>query len=82
LKYPLCECTSLLSAQPLPSLSLTPSLPTPIIQQLSIYIVTSSTCTDVMYYDIVDCLSFFFPLPPPLNSIEYFCCYKHVLHIS
>jgi hypothetical protein len=60
LKYPQCEYTLLWSFQPLPLFSLTPPLPTSIIQQLSIHIVMSSTCTDVMHFNIVDSLSFFF----------------------
>jgi hypothetical protein len=44
--------------QPLPLLSLTPSLPPPIIQQLSIHTAVSSTCTNKMYFDIVASLSF------------------------
>jgi hypothetical protein len=52
--YPLCECTLLCLVQCPLFLSLTPSLPPPIIQQLSVHIVRSSTCTDVMYFDIID----------------------------
>jgi hypothetical protein len=40
----------------------------------------SSTCTDVTYSDILDTLSFSFPFPPPMSSIENFHCYRHVLH--
>jgi hypothetical protein len=35
-------------------LSLTPSLLPPIIWQLSAYMVMSSTCTDVQYFNIVE----------------------------
>jgi hypothetical protein len=79
---PHCESTLLWSIQPFPLLSLTPSLPTPSIQQLSVHILMSSTCTDVMFYDITDALSLSFPFPPPLSSIEQFHYYKHVLHMS
>jgi hypothetical protein len=34
------------------------------------YFVISSTFTDVMFYDIVDALSFSFPFPPSLSSTE------------
>jgi hypothetical protein len=57
-------------------------LPPPIFQQLSIHILTSSTCTDVMCYDIVDALSFPFPFPPSSSSIDQFHCFMHVLHLS
>jgi hypothetical protein len=55
LMYPLSESIFLWSIQPLPLL--TPSLSPPIIQQLSIHILISSTCTDVIYFSTVDCLS-------------------------
>jgi hypothetical protein len=32
--------------------------------------------------DITDALSFFFPFPLSLSSIEYFHCYRQVLHMS
>jgi hypothetical protein len=80
--YLYTEYTLLWSVQPLPLLSLTLSLPPRIIQQLSICIVTSSTFTDVMYFDIVDALSFFFPFPPPSSSIAQFHYHKHVLRVS
>jgi hypothetical protein len=52
-----------------------PFPPPPIIQQLSLYIVMSSTCADVKYY----WLSFSpFPLPP--SSILYFL-YFHLLQV-
>jgi hypothetical protein len=70
--YAHCESTSLWSIQPLPSLSLTLYLPLPIIQQLSIHILVSSTFTDIMFYDIVDALSFSFPFPLSLKSIVPF----------
>jgi hypothetical protein len=54
----------------------------PIIQQLSVHILMSSTCTDVMFYDITDALSFSFPFPPPSSSTEQFHSYKHILHPS
>jgi hypothetical protein len=41
-----------------------PFSPTPIIQQLSVHILMSSACTDVIFYDIVDALSFSFPFTP------------------
>jgi hypothetical protein len=68
----------LVSSTPL-LLSLTLSFLAPIIQQLPVLIM-SSTCTDVMYFDIVDYHSF--PFPPPLSSIEYFYYYKLVLYIN
>jgi hypothetical protein len=77
---PLWVYSTLVSSTP----SLTPpypSLPPPIIQQLSVHIVVSATYTDVMDFDIVDAPWFSFPFPPPLSSIEYFHFYKHVLHI-
>jgi hypothetical protein len=40
-------------------------LPFPSFKQLSIYILISSTFTDVMFYNIVDALSLSFPFPPP-----------------
>jgi hypothetical protein len=49
----------------------------PIFQQLSIHILT-----DVIFYDIVDALSFSFPFPPSTSSIESFHYCKHVLHLS
>jgi hypothetical protein len=33
-------------------------------------------------HSIVDCLSFPFPFPPPLSSVEQFHYYKHVLYTS
>jgi hypothetical protein len=51
-------------------LSLTPLPSTPIIQQLSTHIFISSTCTDVMFYDITDALSFSFPFLLSPRSIE------------
>jgi hypothetical protein len=59
--YPSCEYTVLWSVQPLPLLSL--SLPAPIINQFSVHIVLSSTCTDAVCFDIVDSLSLSFPFP-------------------
>jgi hypothetical protein len=47
----------------------------------------SSTCTDVMYFDIVDSLSFFFfPFSPEFNKVVpllqtcsiYKCAYDHI----
>jgi hypothetical protein len=52
--YPYCEYTLLWSVQPLPFLSLSPSLPPLIIQELSVYIIISFTRTGVTYFDIVD----------------------------
>jgi hypothetical protein len=41
-----------------PSITLPYSfLPSPIIQQLSVHVITSSTCTDVIYFNYVECLS-------------------------
>jgi hypothetical protein len=62
--------------------SLPPSFSSPINQQLSIHIVISYTCTDVMYFDITDALSFSFPFFLSLSSIEQFHCHKYVLHLS
>jgi hypothetical protein len=57
-----CDYTLLLSVQPLLLFSLSLSLPSPIIQQLSIHIVISSTCLDVMHFNIVDYHSLFLSL--------------------
>jgi hypothetical protein len=68
LMCPWCGYTLLWSIQLLPLLSLTPSLPPPIIQQLLIHIITLylHRC-NVFWY----CwLSFSFPFPLPLSSIE------------
>jgi hypothetical protein len=54
----------------------------PHFQQLSVHILMSSTCTDVMLYDITDALSFSLPFPPSPSSIEKFHCYRHVPHLS
>jgi hypothetical protein len=55
--------------QPLLLLSLTPSLPPLIIQQLSIHVVISSTYTDVTYFDIVDTVILFsFPSSPKFHG--------------
>jgi hypothetical protein len=43
-------------------------LPAPIFQQLSVHILTSSTITDLMFYDITDALLFSFPFPLSLSS--------------
>jgi hypothetical protein len=59
-----------------------PYSPAPIFQQLSVHILMSSTCTDVMFYDITDTLSFSFPFLPPPSSIEQFHYYKCVLPLS
>jgi hypothetical protein len=58
--HPCSEYTLLWSTQPLLSLSLTPLPPIPLFQQLSIPTLISSTFTDVMFYNIVDALSFSF----------------------
>jgi hypothetical protein len=76
------KCTLLWSVHPLPLLSFTPSLPSLIIQQLSIHTIILSTFTDVMYYNIVAYLSFSFSFPPPWSFIEKFHYFKHVLHVS
>jgi hypothetical protein len=65
----LSEYTLFLSIQPF-FCSPLPFYPSPIFQQLSVHIIISSTFTDVMFYDIVDALSFSFPFPPSLSSIE------------
>jgi hypothetical protein len=36
----------------------------------------------VILCDITDVLSFSFPFPLSPSSIEYFHCYRHVLHLS
>jgi hypothetical protein len=41
----------------------------------------SSTCVDVMYFNVADSLLFSFPFPLPLSSIVQFHCYKHTLHL-
>jgi hypothetical protein len=56
--------------------------PAPIIQQPSVYILISSTFTDVMFYNISNALAFSFPFPPSLSSVKKFHCYKHVLPLS
>jgi hypothetical protein len=70
LMYPCCEYTLLWSSQPLPLLSLTLLLANPHFQQVSIHILIFSTYTDVIFYDIVDPLSFSFPFLPFSGSIE------------
>jgi hypothetical protein len=65
--HPCCGCTSLWSIQLLPLLSLPPSLP----PQLSVHILMSSTCTDVMLYDVTDALTFSLPFPPPLLKLHF-----------
>jgi hypothetical protein len=56
--HPHCGFTLLWFIQPLPLLSLTFYLPLPIFQQLSTHILLSSTLTDVVFYNIVDDLSY------------------------
>jgi hypothetical protein len=56
--YPNYAYTLLWSVQPFLLLFFTLFLPLPIIQQFSIPMVISSTFTDVMFYNIVDTLSF------------------------
>jgi hypothetical protein len=56
--------------------SLTSFSPTPLFQQLSVHTLISSTFTDVMFYDITDALSFSFPFPLSLSSMEQFYYYK------
>jgi hypothetical protein len=73
-----CGSPSLWSIESLPLLSLT-ALP---VQQLSAHILTSSTFTDHMFYNITDALSFSFLFPLSPTSIEQFHCYKDVLHLS
>jgi hypothetical protein len=80
--YPHCGCALLWSVQPLVLLSLSLLPLTPIFQQFLIHILISSTFTYVMFYDIVDALSFSFSFPPSPSSIEQFHYYKHVLHMS
>jgi hypothetical protein len=36
----------------------------------------------LMVCDVTDAQSFSFPFPFPPSSVEYFHCYKHVLHLS
>jgi hypothetical protein len=48
------------------------SSPTPIIQKLSIHIVVSSSFTYVVFYKIVDALSFSSPFPSPIFSFHFF----------
>jgi hypothetical protein len=60
-------------------LSLVPSFPPPIIQQLSVHIIMSSTCADVKYFDIVGCHSCLLSLFPKFSSVvplsqTYFTC--------
>jgi hypothetical protein len=76
----LYEHTLLWLVQPPLLFSITPPLPSPIVQWLSTHIIIFSTYTDITYFDIIDVLSF--PFPPPLSSIEWFHYYKHVLHVS
>jgi hypothetical protein len=46
-------------------------LPPPsIFQQLSMHILISPAFTEVMFYNITDVLSFFFPFPLSASSIE------------
>jgi hypothetical protein len=45
-------------------------LPSPIFQQLSMYILISSNFTDVMSYGIIDALPFSFPFPLFLSFIS------------
>jgi hypothetical protein len=54
-------------------------LPPPIFLQFSIYILISSTFTDLMFYSITDALSFSFPFLLSPSSIEQFRYYKRVL---
>jgi hypothetical protein len=68
--YLSCEYALLWSVQSFLLLSLVPSLPTSIIQQLSVHIFISSTCIDVIYFGTVDSLSFSFLFPLPQSSIE------------
>jgi hypothetical protein len=79
--YPHCEYTLLWSIQPLPLLffALLPPTPPPFN---SFQHIISSTFTDTVFYDIVNALPFSFPFPPSPSSIEWFHCYKHVLHLS
>jgi hypothetical protein len=72
--------TFLWSAQPLPLLSLNLLPPTPTFQQLSIYILISSTFTSYAIFTDALLVSFPFPLSP--SSIEWFHYYKHVLYLS
>jgi hypothetical protein len=81
---------------PLLLLSLNLSLPTHIIQQLSILSIIFSTCIDVMYFDTVEALPFSFPsyshrVAPLLQTCfiykfihdhVWFCVYVYVLDLS
>jgi hypothetical protein len=73
--YALCGCAFLYSSQALRVLALTPLPSSPTVFQ---YILTSSTFT----CGITVALSFSFTFPLSPSSIEEFCCYKHVLHLS
>jgi hypothetical protein len=53
--------------------------PHPIFQQLSVHILISAIFIDVMFYNVTDALSFFFPFPLSSSSCHY---YKNVLHMS
>jgi hypothetical protein len=71
-------------------------LPLFIIQEFSVHILISSTFTDVMFYDVVDTLSFFFFLKfysvvsvlqicfacEFLYDHAYFCVYVYILDLS
>jgi hypothetical protein len=56
--------------------------PSPLFQLLSVHTFISSTFTDVMFYDVTDDLSFSFPFPLSLSSMEQFYYDKHILHLS
>jgi hypothetical protein len=57
--------------------SLNPSLPFPIIRQLSVHVIMSSICTDVKYFSTVDYQSLFLTLLPWVSwcssNIAIFC---------
>jgi hypothetical protein len=63
------DCT-LVSSTPSVTLPFLFLLPTPIIQQLSVHIIMSSTCTEVMHFDTVDYHYLYFSLlcQVPLSS--------------
>jgi hypothetical protein len=79
--YAHCECALLWSVQPIQLLSLTPLLPSPhfsTVFNTYLYILY----LHILWYAILHALSFFFAFPLSSNSVEWFHCYKHVLHLS
>jgi hypothetical protein len=62
--YPSCEYALLWSVQLPLLLSLTPFLLPPIIRQLAVHTIMSSTCMNVKYFNTVDFHSLFLSLLP------------------